>query len=717
MTGGIAIVLAVIGILVFIVLEAAPLFHRPTEWEIARTQSGGGRVLLVGVNEYRDRAYFIGSRPAIGLFDPLRGEAGESFPIDSLRDATITAVAQSARGDGLLVGCSDGRVQELEVAYDVSYRPDGGRESVVRFTPKPVLAVAAGVAVTRLAYARYEDGTTSAIVTADGRLTLSIETIHQSLIDEPTRSGTSFDLTKDLPSAVTALTISASGRRLFVGLADGGVQCWNIEQGQPLHAETFQAMGARDVSVTALAMALGDNSVIVGGGDGSISGWFEARDPGSGAAGKKFRRVHSLQSQKGPVIAIAPSARNRGFLTADAQGEIRLHYLTNDRTLMSLTPGRNIAGLAFAPRSDGFLVALDDGGIIHYGLHNPHPEISLRALFLPVWYEGYDAPENVWQSTGGSDDFEPKFSLVPLLFGTLKGTLYALLFAVPIALFAAIYASQFLHHRIRNILKPTIEIMAALPSVVLGLVAGLFLAPKLETIVPGTFLTLILLPMLFLGAALMWRAIPTRWTGRFPTGTEVLFLIPIAFLGAWIAQSLGPVLERFLFMGDFRHWLTDTQNVRYDQRNCIIVGFAMGFAVIPIIFTICEDALSAVPQHLVSGSIACGASRWQTALRIVLPAAGSGIFSAIMVGFGRAIGETMIVLMATGNTPVMDWSVFNGMRTLSANIAVEIPEAPNGGTLYRILFFSGFLLFLTTFVINTGAEMIRQRLRRKFGNY
>jgi phosphate transport system permease protein len=170
-------------------------------------------------------------------------------------------------------------------------------------------------------------------------------------------------------------------------------------------------------------------------------------------------------------------------------------------------------------------------------------------------------------------------------------------------------------------------------------------------------------------------------------------------------------------MGDFRHWLTDTQNVRYDQRNCIIVGFAMGFAVIPIIFTICEDALSAVPQHLVSGSIACGASRWQTALRIVLPAAGSGIFSAIMVGFGRAIGETMIVLMATGNTPVMDWSIFNGMRTLSANIAVEIPEAPNGGTLYRILFFSGFLLFLTTFVINTGAEMIRQRLRRKFGNY
>ena len=143
----------------------------------------------------------------------------------------------------------------------------------------------------------------------------------------------------------------------------------------------------------------------------------------------------------------------------------------------------------------------------------------------------------------------------------------------------------------------------------------------------------------------------------------------------------------------------------------------MGFAVIPIIFTIAEDALSAVPHHLMTGSLALGASRWQTALRIVLPAAWPGIFSAVMVGFGRAIGETMIVLMATGNTPVMDLSIINGMRTLSANIAVEIPEAPEGGTLYRVLFFSGLLLFLTTFVVNTAAELMRLRLRKKYRTF
>jgi phosphate transport system permease protein len=715
MAGGISIILAVIGILVFIVLEAYPLFRGAKVREIARTRTESAAPFVIGVNEYRDRAFFVGTRPEVGVFDPLHGTPLGSFRVDGLAGATITAAAASSRGDRLLLGTADGSVEEIGVSCETSYRSDGLLENELRFEAGTVASV--GAAVTGLACAGEEGRTAAAVTTADGRLILSIETVTQSLVDEPTRSRSVHDLTSTLPAAPTAVVFTSAAHRLFVGLADGGVQCWSLDEDPPLHVETFQATPSRSVAVSAISVALGDNTVIVGGRDGSLAGWFEVRDTNSGASGKKFRRVHEFPPHAGAVVAIAASARNRGFISADASGEIRIQYLTNERTLARLRLGSNVNALTVAPKSDGFLAALGSGEVVHCNLDNPHPEISLRALFRPIWYEGYDAPANIWQSTGGSDDFEAKLGLVPLLFGTLKGTAYALLFAVPIALFAAIYASQFLHHRIRNVLKPTIEIMAALPSVVLGLVAGLFLAPKLETILPGTVLTLILLPLLFLASALAWRALPTRWTGRFPTGTEVLFLIPIAVLGVWLGESLGPGIERLLFAGDFRHWLTDTRNVRYDQRNCIVVGFAMGFAVIPIIFTICEDALSAVPQHLVSGSIACGASRWQTALRIVLPAAGSGIFSAVMVGFGRAIGETMIVLMATGNTPVMDWSIMNGMRTLSANIAVEIPEAPNGGTLYRVLFFSGFLLFLTTFLINTVAELIRQRLRRKFGNY
>jgi phosphate transport system permease protein len=140
----------------------------------------------------------------------------------------------------------------------------------------------------------------------------------------------------------------------------------------------------------------------------------------------------------------------------------------------------------------------------------------------------------------------------------------------------------------------------------------------------------------------------------------------------------------------------------------------MGFAVIPIIFTIAEDSLSNVPSHLTAGSLALGATRWQTALRIVLPTGSPGIFSAIMIGFGRAVGETMIVLMATGNTPLMDWSIFNGFRALSANIAVELPEAPEGGTLFRVLFLGALLLFFMTFTVNTAAELVRLKLRKRY---
>jgi len=166
--------------------------------------------------------------------------------------------------------------------------------------------------------------------------------------------------------------------------------------------------------------------------------------------------------------------------------------------------------------------------------------------------------------------------------------------------------------------------------------------------------------------------------------------------------------------GDTQAWLLKKLDLSFDQRNSVVVGLAMGFAVVPIIFTIAEDSLSNVPPYLAAGSLALGATRWQTALKVVLPTASPGIFSAVMIGFGRAAGETMIVLMATGNTPVMNANPFKGFRALSANIAVEFPDAAVGSTHFRILFLAAFLLFLLTFAVNTGAEMVRLRLRKRF---
>ncbi|MBM4130658.1 ABC transporter permease subunit, partial [bacterium] len=174
----------------------------------------------------------------------------------------------------------------------------------------------------------------------------------------------------------------------------------------------------------------------------------------------------------------------------------------------------------------------------------------------------------------------------------------------------------------------------------------------------------------------------------------------LALFLAWLADAAG---------WDPRGTVFGT----YVQRNALVVGVAMGFAVIPLIYTISEDALVSVPDHLRAASLGAGASKWQTAVRVVIPPAMSGLFSAAMIGLGRAVGETMIVLMAAGNTPIMEINLFNGFRTLSANLAVELPEAVQNSTHYRTLFLAALVLFAMTFVLNTVAEAVRLRFRRK----
>ena len=196
--------------------------------------------------------------------------------------------------------------------------------------------------------------------------------------------------------------------------------------------------------------------------------------------------------------------------------------------------------------------------------------------------------------------------------------------------------------------------MAALPSVVLGFIAGLWLAPMLERIVPGVLLMPVVITVLAVLGAAAWAKLPSSVRVRIPNGWEAVLLVPLVVGGGALSIWLGFQVERFFLASDYRHFLLTALGLTYDQRNSLVVGIAMGFAVIPIIFTVAEDSLSSVPTGLAAGSLALGATRWQTALRTVLPTASPGIFSAVMIGFGRAVGETMIVLMATGNTPVMD---------------------------------------------------------------
>jgi phosphate transport system permease protein len=226
---------------------------------------------------------------------------------------------------------------------------------------------------------------------------------------------------------------------------------------------------------------------------------------------------------------------------------------------------------------------------------------------------------------------------------------------------------------------------------------------------------LLFLPLGMLLTAFLMGGVVNPWLRRFTASWSRKATAQLDLLRFTVGclLSLGFALSASLLLSwlglDARGGFLGT----YSQRNMLVAGFAMGFAIIPIIFTIADDALSAVPQHLRSGSLAAGATPWQTAVRIVIPTAMSGLFSAVMIGTGRAIGETMIVVMATGNTALMDWNAFNGCRTLSANIAVEIPESERGGTLFATLFVCALLLFAMTFVLNTVAELVRLRFRRR----
>ncbi len=704
--GGIGIIAAVLGIFVFVLAEAWPLFRSP-EITAEKTHQVAGP-FAIGLDPYYQTAYAVGPQGV----DLLRLDDGQVIRRErpaELTGRSVTA-AQRMPNDVLALGTDDGHLLAARIRFQLDYS-SGQRQVVPQFAVERLIAVdPTGESLVQVALREGDDGrSAAAAITASGRLVVMVAEQEQGLLGPGERQARQYELTADFDGKATQVLLDGRIRQLLVGTDRGQVYEWRL--GAVEQAPAFVGhIAVSEVAVSALAYALGEVSLVVGDAAGHVSTWFKVEENGQ----RSYRKIHAFVPHASAVTHIAASARDKQFLTTDAEGAISLHHLTSEQTVFQLQDDSPVTALVFAPKADGFLALGQDGRLRRFTLDHPHPEISTAVLFGSIWYEGYGSREYVWQSTGGTDEFEPKLSLVPLILGTAKGTFYALLFALPLAVLAAIYTAEFASPRVQGLVKPSVEVMASLPSVILGFLAGLWLAPLLESHLLGTLLLLPAVPTVVIAAAWAWQYAPEAWVRQVARVGEIYLLGAVTLLVAWLAYALGPVFEELAFDGHFLRWLRQDAGVGYDQRNCLVVGFAMGFAVVPLIFTICEDALSSVPSHLRAGSLALGATPWQTAIKVVLPMALPGIFSAAMIGLGRAIGETMIVLMATGNTPIMDWNIFNGMRTISANIAVELPEAPHQGTLYRVLFLSGLLLFMATFFINSLAEIVRQRLRDKY---
>ena len=721
--GGISIILCILGMCVFLVKEVIPLFlpthATPAESISLSPLEHPATSALIGIDEHQELAYVLRGGSLEFVF--LAGTTPTTPQIPPrilLPDGSVTAVARAlGKGHSLAIGTADGRVVPVAIEFTQDFQ--GNERSIAPSVTvgTPMVAAPTPQPITKMAYQSTDSDVRMAALLQDQHLWLTTSRTVSRPDGTTAASITQVDLTPSIPGRVTALTLASRAELLAVGTEEGKVYHFDLrEPAKPGLVEMTQA-SERSEAITALAYLMGDRSLVVGGASGEIAVWMPVREhPGTNTT--HMTPIHRFAPHQSAVTDITISQRDKGFITTDAEGEIRLHHSTSAQTLLTLAPQQGaIHNTYFSPKADGVVGLVENNRAVHYLISNPYPEITLATLFSPVWYEGYEQPKLVWQSSSGSDDFEAKFSLTPLIFGTIKGTVYAVLLAVPLAVLAAIYTAMFMHPDLRAKIKPTIEIMAALPTVVLGFLAGLWFAPVLERNFPAMTGMVLVMPLVIALSTGLFLLLPASLKNRVRPGVEALLMMPILIAVVWGCLETNAWWESFLFDGHYKPWLQTHLGLNYDQRNAIVVGVAMGFAIIPIIYSISEEALSNVPKNLIAGSLALGATRWQTLTHLVLISASPGIFSALMIGFGRAVGETMIVLMATGNTPIMDWSLFNGFRTLSANIAVEIPEAPHGGTLYRTLFLAGLLLFVATFLLNTVAELIRQRLREKYSQF
>lgn len=827
--GGILVIVAVFGIMAFLADVVVPLFlGGSVEGRQELTLPAvSGKTVLTRVDEYRS---LIVQVKETGEVVALHAGTGTRLiaPRFDLEGKRVTSFAATLEGDDLVFGLQDGTVRFGRLRLAVSILPGNESPAGLRqldegvstdgtalFSEIPgnqIRKVAVEVVLDAPQVAA-EDG--SAIVAVDYRVggtaerpTRSFVTVDDKGMVRLSRAEGRLNMltrqmrmtvgTATLPAlprgiAVTDVIMTSAADQVYVAQQDGTILRYDTRSfEQPVLAETVKITNGT-TTLEAFGFLIGEQSIVVGSSDGSVDIFFRLPKEGADSTdGFTLVRAHVLEPHKAPIVGLAVSQRGKVFATADAAGNVLVRHSTSEQTLATLSGVGQAESLTLAPRDDAVLTIAGTKGVFST-IDIPHPETTWASIFGKVWYEGYPEPTYTWQSSSGNDSFEPKLSLTPLIFGTIKATLYTMLFAVPLAMLAAIYTSEFVHKTVRSTVKPVMEMMASLPSVVLGFIAALILAPFVEVWLAAVMLAFIAVPFCLLLGAHLWQAMPRDLARRLDGLPKFALFFVVVVFGLWVAVQLSPMFERIFFAGDIKQWAngdagsgapflalllfplslfaviwigkrTYGDRVRevmaalpgqqaagmdlvrgllqlglagllayvvaviitamggdvrggvvdtYVQRNTLVVSFAMAFAVIPIIYTIAEDAMNAVPEHLRAASLACGATPWQTAVSVILPTAMSGVFAAIMVGMGRAVGETMIVVMAAGNTPILEWNIFNGLRALSANIAVELPEAVKDSTLYRMLFLAALALFVMTFAVNTIAEVIRQRFRKR----
>lgn len=714
--GGIGVIAAILLIFMYLLYEVVPLFQSAKVNSVKSiTLKQESPSLFLAVEEQNEIAFRLLKNGHYEFINLKSGLIVKQARIKLPSGTQITSFALNSDESRLFaLGLNNGSVMLAKHDYKSTY-PDGNRvispELIYPYGSSAINLSLNQKAITSIAIKDSSESLT--IIGTDGKQLFGEKLVKEEdfitesiiLVNEPL---TLPKVATDAGFKLDHLLLDNDQRLLFFQDRENGFSMLDLANGQ-IQTELL------DSSLSSMTFLLGDISLLTISHEGIITQWF----PTKSQDGIKLQAVRNFDfGLTSASFHLLPEHRRKAFYVVSEDGSLAIFHATAQREVFfdrTFIDQGKVKNSAISPRADQFIVEVD-GQLAIYKVKNKHPEISWSSLWEKVWYESYDKPDYIWQSSSSDNDFEPKMSLMPLAFGTLKAAFYAMLLGAPLAIFGAIYTAYFMSPFMRRKIKPMIELMEALPTVILGFLAGLWLAPFMEKQLASIFTILIWLPLSVLLFAFAASKLPTRIQNRINQGWHGFILIPFILLMVFLCLKVSPLIELWFFDGNMRQWLSNDLGIPFDQRNALVVGIAMGFAVIPTIFSIAEDAIFSVPKHLSYGSLALGATPWQTLVGVVLPTASPGIFSGLMIGLGRAVGETMIVLMATGNTPIMDVNIFEGMRTLAANLAVEMPETEVNSTHYRVLFLAAFVLFLFTFVVNTLAELVRQNLRKKYGS-
>ena len=707
-SSGIGIIAALMLICFYLLAVIAPIFTSVTVEPLSQYPvSYPNSTLAIGSDEQGKMAYRIDDTGQVQFIDLVsKKQVSKKQIIENPTAFTSTIESQ----DWFAFGDNQGRIQFAQIGFQTNYS-QGKRQLlplVEKFTPFPSIQVdKSKQPLTQLALSLTATEGVILAVTQDERLLgIELDSVINQMTGETVWKAVPIEFEQrglDKIDALLSMVITPNNDFLYL-LYQHELQVWKLKD----HKAHLRESIVLKESAQKLTLLSGANSVLVQFDNGSLSQWFDTINNE-----KRTLTPIRIFNVDAPIVQLLPEVYRKGMSIIDEKGNLSLIHTTTEKQLYSEHLFTDKVLAVTQPPNAEKLIVLTQKGWECFNVVNPHPEVSVQSVFGKIWYEGYPEPAYIWQSTAANDDFESKFSLMPLAFGTLKAAFYALIFAGPIAIGSAIYTAYFMSSNVRRYVKPTIEIMEALPTVIIGLLAGIWLAPIVENNLVAVFSLFVLFPLSMIIIAFVWHILPAHIMRKLPRGQHAILLIPALIGIGYLTFQYGYIIESWLFHGDLRSYLGD-KGVGYDQRNALVVGIAMGAAIIPTIYTIAEDAIFSVPKHLSEGSLALGATQWQTLTNVVLLTASPGIFSAVMMGLGRAVGETMIVLMATGNTPIMDGNILEGMRTLAANIAIEMPESEMGSSHFRMLFLAAFLLFVFTFFVNSLAEWIRQGLREKY---